>query len=484
MHLEQDVISRLTVIATPTADPRGAAPPQSVAASTVARLRGAFDEGLTRDVEYRLVQLRSLLRFVDSHERQIEQALREDLGRPAHEAYTGDIAATGSEIRFIARRLRSWMRPTRVPTPFFAKPGVSHIHSYPLGVALILGAWNYPLQLALIPLINAIAAGNCAIVKPSELAPATSRLLATALQAFIDPRTVAIVEGGPDAATELLAERFDCIFYTGNARVARIVMAAAARNLTPVTLELGGKSPCIVDETANLDVAARRIAWGKFYNAGQTCVAPDYVLAHESIHDALLEKIRKIIGSFYGDDPQKSPDLGRIINVRHHRRLMALLEGGGTLVTGGTGDEADRYIAPTVLRDVPADSPIMAEEIFGPLLPVLKVRNAAEAVAFVNSRPRPLALYVFSEAISSAHRIIAATTSGAAMINHVILHEMSPHLPFGGVGPSGMGAYHGRHGFDTFSHRKSVLAKPSWFDSAVLYPPYTAAKLRWIRRLI
>ncbi len=294
----------------------------------------------------------------------------------------------------------------------------------------------------------------------------------------------AIVEGGVPETTALLADRFDHIFYTGNGTVGRIVMEAAAKHLTPVTLELGGKSPCMVDRTTDLDVAARRIVWGKYYNAGQTCVAPDYVLAHSAIENDLLARMKQVIRDFFGNDPRQSPDYSRIVNARHHRRIMKLIPGSGELVAGGDADEAERYIAPTILRNVPADAPIMADEIFGPVLPVIGVESIDRAIAFVNSRPKPLALYLFTHDAAVRDSVIAHTSSGGVTVNHVLLHTAVPALPFGGVGESGLGAYHGKATFDTFSHRKSVLMKPTWLDPPFFYPPYDAGKWKWLRRIL
>ena len=288
----------------------------------------------------------------------------------------------------------------------------------------------------------------------------------------------------PGAAAALLAERFDHIFYTGGGAVGRVVLEAAAKHLTPVTLELGGKCPCIVDQSASLDVAARRIVWGKFCNAGQTCVAPDYVLAHEAIEDALLGKMKETLRQFYGSDPRTSPDFGRIVNVRHHRRLTSLLKGSGDIVAGGEGNEQERYLAPTILRNVPADAPIMADEIFGPILPVFKVKGIDEAIALVNGRPKPLALYLFTKDADVQARVLERTSSGGVAVNHTTIQVAIPWLPFGGVGPSGMGAYHGRATFETFSHRKSVLLQPTWIDPPLIYPPYSERKKRWLRRLL
>jgi len=454
------------------------------AESIVAGLRSAFETGHTRPLKNRRRQLEGLRRFLKEREGQIEAALRADLGRPSIEVYPTEIAFVTSEISLALKKLKSWAKPTRVPTALVGQPGRSWIYREPLGVVLVIGPWNYPVQLVLGPLMGAIAAGNCAVIKPSEVAPATSSLLARHLPAYVSPQFVRVVEGGVEETTELLAQRFDYIFYTGNCTVGRIVMEAAAKNLTPVTLELGGKSPCIVDENVDLDVAARRILWGKFFNAGQTCVAPDYVLAHEAIEHALLVRMQKTLIDFFGEDPRKSPDFGRIVNARHHRRLLKLLPGSGELVTGGQADENERYIAPTLLRNVPADSPVMADEIFGPILPVLKVKDIGQAIQLINARPKPLALYLFSRDDAVQKRVIDQTSSGGVTINHTLLHVAIPSLPFGGVGASGLGAYHGRASFETFSHRKSVLFKPTWFDPWFFYPPYNDSKRTWMRRLI
>jgi aldehyde dehydrogenase (NAD+) len=454
------------------------------APDVVARLRASFESGRTRPLGYRQEQLAGLARFLEERETEIESAIHRDLGRPSVEIYASEIALIASEVALTRKKLRSWAKPQRVLTSLVAQPGKSRIHHEPLGVVLIIGPWNYPLQLVLAPLVGAIAAGNCAIVKPSEIVPTTSALLAARLPEYLDPECVRIVQGGVEETTELLSQRFDYIFYTGNGTVGRIVMEAAAKNLTPVTLELGGKSPCLVDQQTDLDVAARRIVWGKFYNAGQTCVAPDYVLVHQAVEEALLSRIKETVHTFFGDDPRSSPDLGRIVNTRHHRRLMSLIPGSGEIVTGGDADEDSRYIAPTVLRDVPAGAPVMADEIFGPILPVIGVPDIEHAIAFVNDQPKPLALYLFSSDPLIQESVLERTSSGGVTINHVLLHLTVPSLPFGGVGASGMGAYHGRSTFETFSHRKSVLSKPTWLDPSFFYPPYTAFTKKLIRKLV
>jgi aldehyde dehydrogenase (NAD+) len=320
------------------------------------------------------------------------------------------------------------------------------------------------------------------VLKPSEVAPASSAVLAELVPRYLDRECVQVVEGGVAETTELLSQQWDHIFYTGNGTVGRIVMQAAARHLTPVTLELGGKSPAIVDAEVDLEVAARRITWAKFFNAGQTCVAPDYVLVHPSQEQPLLSAIKSTLREFYGDDPKKSADYGRIVNDRHHTRLVRLL-GAGEVVTGGQHDAAQRYLAPTVLRNVPADAPVMADEIFGPILPVLTVPDVNAAIRFVTARDKPLALYVFSKNSAHIDQILESTTSGGACVNDAVTHLVPPDLPFGGVGGSGMGAYHGRAGFDTFTHRKSVLHKGTLVDPALRYPPYTDTKFKWVKRL-
>jgi aldehyde dehydrogenase (NAD+) len=450
----------------------------------VSQLRATYESGKMRPIKERQRQLDGLLRFLKVREGEIEEALKDDLGRPSIEVYPTEIAFVASEALLARKKLKAWSKPARVATALVGQPGRSWIYHEPLGVVLIIGPWNYPVQLVLGPLTGAIAAGNCAIIKPSEVAPATSDLLARYLPDYVSPECVRVVEGGVAETTDLLAQRFDYIFYTGNCAVGRIVMEAAAKNLTPVTLELGGKSPCIVDQNADLEVAARRILWGKFFNAGQTCVAPDYVLAHEAIEDDLIKRMQKTVVEFFGEDPRESPDFGRIVNARHHRRLMKLLPGSGKLVAGGAGDEKERYVAPTILREVPADSPVMADEIFGPILPVLKVKDIGHAISFVNARPKPLALYLFSRDERAQYRVLEETSSGGVTINHTLLHVAVPSLPFGGVGASGLGSYHGKASFETFSHRKSVLKKPTWFDPWFFYPPYNESKRRWMRRLI
>jgi aldehyde dehydrogenase (NAD+) len=445
-------------------------------------LRKTFDSGVTRPAEWRLNQLRQLLRMLEDEEPRFLEALASDLGKCNAEGFIAETGFLMNEVKLAIKNLRRWMRPRRVKAPMIARPGKAKIYAEPLGVTLVIAPWNYPLQLALSPLMGALAAGNCAVVKPSEVAPATSAALAALVPKYLDRDAVVVVEGGVPETTALLEQRFDLVFYTGNGSVGRIVMQAAAKHLTPVVLELGGKSPCIVDRDVDLDVAVRRIVWAKFFNAGQTCVAPDYVLVHESIEKALLERLAKTVREFYGDDPQKSPDYARIVNGRHHARLTALLDSGKVFL-GGKGDVDDRYLAPTILTDVALDSAVMADEIFGPILPVIPVPSIDAAIEIVSSRDKPLALYVFTNDAERGQRVISRTSSGGACVNDCMMHLGVPDLPFGGVGESGMGAYHGRASFEVFSHMKSVLHKPFYLDAPLRYPPYSEDKMKWVKRL-
>ncbi len=448
----------------------------------IAALRTSFDTGRTRTLAWRREQLAALEQLVSQGADELLHALAQDLRKPVLEAWGADVGYVKADVKLARKQLAKWMRPERVATPIHLRPAKSQIVREPLGVVLIIAPWNYPVQLLLGPLVGAIAAGNCAVLKPSEITAHTSAALAKLVRRHLDPDSIALFEGGVPETQALLAERFDHIFYTGNGTVAREVMTAAARHLTPVTLELGGKSPCIIDRDADLGIAARRIAWGKFMNAGQTCIAPDYVLVHQDREAELIEALRKTVREFYGDDPSRSPDYARIPNVRHHRRLAALLK-DGEVVVGGQTDENDRYIAPTVMRNPRPDSAVMTDEIFGPILPILSVPDLASAIAFVNRREKPLALYLFSNDAKVGEQVVAATSSGGVCINSTIWHIANPMLPFGGVGPSGMGAYHGRASFETFSHRKSVLTRGTRFDPKFIYPPYTRLKTALIKRI-
>lgn len=447
-----------------------------------ARLRQTFREGKTLPLDarrHRLVRMREML---VAEEARIFEALRSDLGKSDFESFGSEIAMVSTEIGHCLKKLPKWMRPKRVSTPLAHQPGKSYIVREPLGVVLIIAPWNYPIQLTLSPLVGAIAAGNCAVVKPSEIAPQSSALLAELLPKYVGEDAVQVVEGGVAETTKLLELKWDHIFYTGNGHVGRIVMRAAAENLTPVTLELGGKSPTIVDTTVDLQLAARRIAWGKFFNAGQTCTAPDYVLVTGGRGDAFTLAMKETIEAFYGADPKASPDYGRIVNERHTQRLQGLL-GDGTIAAGGQVDVAARYVAPTLVRDVPLDGALMRDEIFGPILPIIDVESVEAAIEFINARDKPLALYLFTADNAVKSQVLARTSAGGTCINDTVTHVGIQTLPFGGVGESGMGAYHGRDSFDTFSHRRAVYDRATWLDVKIRYAPY-GDKLKLVRKLL
>jgi aldehyde dehydrogenase (NAD+) len=448
-------------------------------------LRTTFESGRTRSYEWRDAQLSGLRRFLEECEDELVEALRADLGRPTMEAFAADIGHTKAELRHIQSHLKDWMRPKKVSLPLTVAPAKGWIQPEPLGVALVIAPWNYPIQLLLEPMGAALAAGNCVVAKPSELAPSCSAVLAKRLPAYVDTDAVAVVEGGVEETTGLLDQRWDHIFFTGSTAVGKVVAAAAAKHLTPTVLELGGKSPTYVHASADLDVAARRITWGKLLNAGQTCIAPDYILADRQVRDRLVDKIGESITAFYGADPKTSSSLGRIVNERHARRLQGLLEqGAGTIGAGGDVDVDGRYVAPTITVDPSPESPVMQEEIFGPILPVLAVDGPEEAKAFITARPKPLALYVFANDDDVAKDVVDHVSSGGVCINQTLMHLIPPDLPFGGVGDSGMGAYHGKRGFDAFSHQKSVLRKPTRPDLKMLYPPYKPRIERLVRRIM
>jgi aldehyde dehydrogenase (NAD+) len=446
-----------------------------------AKLRRTFRSGRTRPIAWRIEQLRAVEKLLRENTPALEKALKSDLGKPAVEALAADIGMPAGEAAIAIKNLAKWMKPQRVSQPAVQRPGKSWIQYDPLGVILIIAPWNYPVQLCFNPLVAAIAAGNCAVIKPSEMTPATSRLIAELVPRYLDNDCFAVVEGAVDETTALLEQQFDHILYTGNGRVARVVMEAAAKYLTPVTLELGGKSPCIVMPDANLDVAAHRIAWGKWTNAGQTCTAPDYVMVHESVEAPLVEKLKGVIKEFYGDDPRNSKDYPRIVSDRHVDRLAGLIEDKADIAAGGQHDRSERYFAPTIVRGIGPDSKAMQDEIFGPILPIMKIGGIDEAIRYVNDHDKPLALYVFTADKKVSERVLTETSSGGACINATLWHVANPNLPFGGVGPSGMGAYHGRWGFEALSHRKAVTDKPTSMDAKVAYPPYTKIK-EWLVR--
>ncbi|MGG6293826.1 aldehyde dehydrogenase [Leptolyngbya sp. AN02str] len=443
--------------------------------------RAYFATGATRDVAFRLEQLKRLRQAVSQHQTDLVEAVQQDLRRPTFEAYTFEIGVL-MEIDYAIKHLKQWAKPKRVFTSLLQFPSTAKIISEPLGVALIIGPWNYPVQLMLSPLIGAIAAGNCAVLKPSELAPHTSRAIATLIKNTFDPAYISVVEGGVEASQALLAQSWDHIFFTGGTEVGKVVMQAAAQHLTPVTLELGGKSPCFVDADVDIEKTAQRIVWGKFINAGQTCIAPDYLLVDRRIKPALIDAICATVRQFYGDDPAQSPDFGRIVSDRHFQRVSQLLASGNTIL-GGETNASDRYIAPTVLDQVSWNDLVMQEEIFGPILPILDYDNLDDAIAQVTKRAKPLALYIFSRDRAYQKTILERTSSGGVCINDVVLQVAESNLPFGGVGPSGLGSYHGKASFDTFSHARSVLYKFFRFDLDWRYAPY-ADKTGFLKKLI
>lgn len=441
-----------------------------------------FQSGATLPLEFRLAQLRSLYRGIKRFEPQILEALRSDLGKSAEESYMSEIGMCLTEIRHTARHLREWSRPQRVPTPLMHFPGSSRIVREPRGVCLIIAPWNYPFLLAVGPMISAIVAGNCVTLKPSEYAPATAAVLEKMLDVCFEGRFCRTVTGGAEVSAAETARPYDMIFFTGSTAVGRKVMAAAAQNLTPVVLELGGKSPCIVDETADLPVAAARIIWGKCLNSGQTCVAPDYVLVARSRKDALIREMQKAICRFYGEDPCENSAYPRIVNERHFDRLAAMLPEDPAV--GGRVDRESLRIEPTLIETTLNDqSPLMTEEIFGPLLPIVPYDNIHEALVYILSRPRPLALYLFSRNRKLQRRVVETIPFGGGCINDTISHITTPYLPFGGTGDSGMGAYHGRCGYETFTHAKSILSKPFRPDLPVRYPPLTG-KLDLLHKIL
>ncbi|MCA9708422.1 MAG: aldehyde dehydrogenase [Myxococcales bacterium] len=444
--------------------------------------REHFAAGRTLPQSVREDALRSLLHAFETKEKLIIDALHADLRKSTAEAYLTEVGFTVAEIKHVLRHLGRWMKPQTSLPPLALAPSRSYVYSQPLGQNLIIAPWNYPVQLAFAPLVGALAAGNVAVIKPSELAPASSAMCAEIVREAFAEEHVALLEGGVETSQALLACRWDHIFFTGGTGVGRIVAKAGAEHLSRVTLELGGKSPTIVTASADLDVAARRIVWGKFINTGQTCVAPDYLLVEASVHDGLLARMKAALHDFFGDDPKRSPDLGRIINDRHFARLVQLID-PQKVAAGGTHDAAERYIAPTLMTDVTMDDPVMEDEIFGPILPILRVGSLDEAIATIARHPNPLALYLFTRSADDERKVIERVSFGGGCINNTLVHLSDPKLPFGGVGQSGSGAYHGRDSFDVFSHRKAVLKTANFLDPSIKYPPYEG-KLALLRRLI
>ncbi|MCU4247545.1 aldehyde dehydrogenase [Staphylococcus aureus] len=440
-----------------------------------------FNTQQTKDISFRKDQLKKLSKAIKSYESDILEALYTDLGKNKVEAYATEIGITLKSIKNARKELKNWTKTKNVDTPLYLFPTKSYIKKEPYGTVLIIAPFNYPFQLVFEPLIGAIAAGNTAIIKPSELTPNVARVIKRLINETFDANYIEVIEGGIEETQTLIHLPFDYVFFTGSENVGKIVYQAASENLVPVTLEMGGKSPVIVDETANIKVASERICFGKFTNAGQTCVAPDYILVHGSVKDDLITALSKTLREFYGQNIQQSPDYGRIVNLKHYHRLTSLLNSAQmNIVFGGHSDEDERYIEPTLLDHVTSDSAIMQEEIFGPILPILTYQSLDEAIAFIHQRPKPLSLYLFSEDENATQRVINELSFGGGAINDTLMHLANPKLPFGGVGASGMGRYHGKYSFDTFTHEKSYIFKSTRLESGVHLPPYKG-KFKYIK---
>lgn len=433
--------------------------------------RKFFNSNATKDLEFRLENLKKLNQLLETNESEILHALYEDLNKSSFEAYVTEMGIVKEELALTIKNLPMWIKRRRVRTPITQFPSSSFIYSEPYGVSLIISPWNYPLQLALIPLIASLAAGNCSILKLSQKSKSTTDILTKMINENFDERLIYIVNSEEISNEELLKEKYDYIFFTGSTKVGKIVMEAAAKHLTPLTLELGGKSPCIVDESANISLAGKTLAWAKFVNAGQTCVAPDYVLAHEKIVDRLIEEIRRNLFSFYGTDVLNNPEYPKIITTEHFERLIDLTK-EGKKEFGGNSNFHIQKIEPTILSEITWDSKIMEEEIFGPILPIIEYDNLDFIIEKIKSRPKPLALYLFSENKITKERIKNEISYGSGCINDALMQLANANLPFGGVGNSGIGKYHGKFSFDTFSNKKSIVEKPSFLDTPLRYPPY------------
>jgi aldehyde dehydrogenase (NAD+) len=444
--------------------------------------RDYFSKGETKNITFRLNALKILKAAIKEKEKDIMDALHKDLNKAPFEAYATEVGFIYNELNDAIKNIRKWSKVKRVRTPVTQFKSTSYIVSEPYGNVLIMSPWNYPFQLTIAPLIGAIAGGNCAVVKPSAYSPCTSSVINRIISSCFDKEYIAVIEGGREANQELLHEKFDYIFFTGSVGVGKTVMEAASKNLTPVTLELGGKSPCIVDKDVNIDITARRIVWGKTINSGQTCVAPDYIYVHKDVKDDLLSAMKKYIIKFYGEQPCKNPDFPRIVNGKHFKRLIGLID-NEKVYTGGDFDESNLKISPTILENVVWEDPVMQEEIFGPILPILTFSELNEVISAVNSRPKPLALYLFTKNREVEEKIINSISFGGGCINDTIVHLATSYMPFGGVGESGMGSYHSKWSFDTFTHKKSIMKKLFSIDIKLRYPPYKD-KLGVLKRIM
>jgi aldehyde dehydrogenase (NAD+) len=445
--------------------------------------RAFFKSGKTLDVGFRRASLKKLRSALLRYEDRIYDAFWQDLHKSKFEAFGTEIGLILKELSFHTKKIRKWAKPTRIATDIPNFYSTSRILHEPYGVALIMAPWNYPLQLALLPLVGAISAGNCVMLKPAHYSEHVSEVIRELISETFDPGYVSVMTGGRDVNQAILDERFDFMFFTGSSHLGRIVMEKASKHLTPVTLELGGKSPCIVEPDADIAVAAQRICFGKFLNAGQTCVAPDHLFVHVDVKTQLLSDMRECIKRFYGDDPEQSPEFGRIINTRQFNRLENLMNSAGTIIHGGRTNPDTLYIEPTLIDRITPDDPIMQEEIFGPLLPVLEYTRLEDVIRLLNEWEKPLALYFFSASKTQRERLLSSVSSGGGCVNETVMHLSNHRLPFGGVGTSGMGRYHGKFSFDTFSHHRSMLRKTTLFNLTLAYPPY-GNRLRYIRRLL
>lgn len=440
-----------------------------------------FNTHKTKNLKFRKQQLKLLSKNIKNHENELLDALYKDLGKSKVEAYATEIGMLLKSIKLMRKELKNWSKTKQTDTPLYLFPTKSYIKKEPYGTVLIIGPFNYPVQLVFEPLIGAIAAGNTAIVKPSELTPHVAIVIKDIIEDTFDEAYVSVVEGGIEETQTLLSLPFDCMFFTGSEKVGKIVYEAAARKLIPVTLELGGKSPVIVDDTANIKVASERISFGKFTNAGQTCVAPDYILVQRKVKNDLIKALKKTITEFYGENIEKSPDFGRIVNQKHFNRLNDLIQiHKDNVVFGGNSSKEDLYIEPTLLDNITNDNKIMKEEIFGPILPIITYDNFDEVLEIIQSKSKPLSLYLFSEDENMTHRVVEELSFGGGAINDTLMHLANPNLPFGGVGSSGIGQYHGKYSFDTFSHMKSYTFKSTRLESSLFFPPYKG-KFKYIK---
>ncbi len=446
---------------------------------SIKKQKDFFNSGKTFNINFRLEQLKKLKKAIIQYQPEIFDALKKDLNKSEFESYATEIGIILDEISFFIKHLKKWSKPKKVKTSIVNQPGKSFIYNEPYGISLIIAPWNYPFQLLISPLIGAIAAGNCAVLKPSELAENTSNIIDKMITKYFNKDFIAVIEGGVDINKFLLEQKWDFVFFTGSIPVGKIVMSACANHLTPFILELGGKSPTIVTEDANLDAAAKKITWGKFINAGQTCIAPDYLLVHKSIRNKLINYIKKYILKFYGNNPLESINYAKIISKKHYERLLNLMK-KGNIIFGGYQDQNKNMISPTLIDSIKLDDPIMKEEIFGPLLPIIEYKNINEALNIIQYNPNPLAFYLFTNNKKTEKEIIKKLKAGGGAVNDTIMHIAGPYIPFGGISTSGIGRYHGKASFEAFSNQKGILKKSNIFDNPLRYPPYKD-KLKYLK---